>query len=205
MDIAIIGTGSVGGALATALAKAGHQITLGVRNLDDFKGKKLLKNPNTKVTSIKVAIGQSDVIIVATPAAISIALIKSFGDTTGKIIIDTMNIIKGNGPEGFSNTTDAILANTETKDVVKCFNTTGYNNMENPIYNGVALDAFVAGDSEKGKKEAQQLAKDIGFAECYDIGGNDKFDAMEQFAYFWINLALFQDLGREIGFKLLKR
>lgn len=116
-----------------------------------------------------------------------------------------MNIIKGNGPEGYTNTTDAILANTQTKDVVKCFNSTGYNNMENPVYNGVAIDAYVAGDSEKAKKVAQQLAKDIGFAECYDIGGKDKFDLMEQYAYFWINLALFQGQGREIGFKLMKR
>jgi hypothetical protein len=28
---------------------------------------------------------------------------------------------------------------------------------------------------------------------------------MEQFAWFWINLAMFQGQGREIGFKLLKR
>ena len=77
--------------------------------------------------------------------------------------------------------------------------------MANPIYNGMAIDAFMAGDSTEGKKVAAQLARDAGFAECYDIGGNDKFDLMEQFAWFWINLAMFQGQGREIGFKLLKR
>jgi hypothetical protein len=49
------------------------------------------------------------------------------------------------------------------------------------------------------------LAKDAGFAACYDIGGNDKFQLMEQFAFFWINLALIQGQGREMAFKLLKR
>jgi predicted dinucleotide-binding enzyme len=111
----------------------------------------------------------------------------------------------GRGPEGYSNTSDAILANTQTKDVVKCFNTTGFNNMINPVYNNVAIDLFVAGDSAKGKETAIQLAKDAGFAECYAIGGNDKFELMEKFAWFWINLAMFQGQGREIGFKLMKR
>ena len=64
---------------------------------------------------------------------------------------------------------------------------------------------FVAGDSQKGKAVATQLATDAGFANCYNIGGNDKFELMEQFAWFWINLAMFQGQGREIGFKLLKR
>jgi predicted dinucleotide-binding enzyme len=63
----------------------------------------------------------------------------------------------------------------------------------------------VAGDSVRGKDVAIQLALDAGFAACYDVGGNDRFELMEQFAWFWINLAMVQGLGREIGFKLLKR
>lgn len=77
--------------------------------------------------------------------------------------------------------------------------------MENPEYQRVAIDLFTCGDSRRGKEVAIRLAQDAGFAECYDIGGNDKFELMEQFAWFWINLAMFQGQGREIGFKLLKR
>jgi 8-hydroxy-5-deazaflavin:NADPH oxidoreductase len=51
----------------------------------------------------------------------------------------------------------------------------------------------------------RELALEAGFAECYDVGGNDKFTLMEQFAWFWINLAMFQGQGREVAFKLLKR
>ncbi|MDZ7650630.1 MAG: hypothetical protein U5K54_27760 [Cytophagales bacterium] len=43
--------------------------------------------------------------------------------------------------------------------MVKCFNTTGFNNMMNPVYNGTAIDLFVAGDSARGKEAAIQLAK----------------------------------------------
>lgn len=76
---------------------------------------------------------------------------------------------------------------------------------QNPVYGDQSLDLFVAGDSKPGKAAAQQLALDAGFAACYDIGGNDKFELMEQFAFFWINLALFQGQGREIGMKLVRR
>ncbi|CAN5581429.1 NAD(P)-binding domain-containing protein [soil metagenome] len=205
MKIAIIGTGNVGGALATKWAHKGHEINLGVQDPNNFKGKELLNNPHTKVFSIKEAVQQSDIILLATPATAAVEVAKSLGDTTGKIIIDAMNMIMGRGPKGYNNTSQAILDHIQTKDVVKCFNTTGFNNMKNPVYDGIAIDMFVAGDSSKGKEVAIQLAKDAGFSECYSIGGNDKFELMEQFAWFWINLAMFQGHGREIGFKLLKR
>lgn len=205
MNIAIIGTGNVGGALATKWAAAGHSIRLGVRDTSQFKGKALLGNPNTEACSVAEAVAASEVVLVSTPAMHAVEVAQSLGDTSGKIIIDAMNIVMGRGPQGFQNTADAILAHTNTRDVVKCFNTTGYNNMSNPDYGGTALDLFVAGDSERGKAVAMQLARDAGFAECYDIGGNDRFTLMEQFAFFWINLAMFKGMGREIGFKLLKR
>ncbi len=205
MKIAIIGTGNVGGALATKWAKKGHEIYLGVRDVNNFKGKELLANPNNQVLTIENAVATSEIILISTPATSAIDVAKSLGNTSGKIIIDTMNIVMGRGPEGYKNTTAAILDNTETNDVVKCFNTTGFNNMQNPDYNGTAIDVFVAGDSVKGKEIAIKLAKDAGFAECYNIGGNDKFELMEQFAWFWINLAMFQGQGRDIAFKLLKR
>jgi 8-hydroxy-5-deazaflavin:NADPH oxidoreductase len=205
MQIAIIGTGNVGGALATKWANAGHTINLGVQDVHNFKGRELLKNPNTNVYAIAEAVTKSEVILIATPAPAAGEVAQSLGDTSGKVIIDAMNIVMGRGPVGFKTTTEAILANTQTRDVVKCFNTTGFNNMQNPEYDGVAIDLFVAGDSEKGKATATQLARDAGFAECYHIGGNDKFELMEQFAWFWINLAMFQGQGREIGFKLLRR
>ncbi len=205
MKIAIIGTGNVGGALATKWAAKGHTILLGVKDTVHFKGEALLDNPHTSVFPIEEAIRQAEVILIATPATAAAEVAQSLGDTTGKVIIDAMNVVMGRGPQGFSNTADAILAHTQTRDVVKCFNTTGFNNMLNPTYSDTAIDMFMAGDSEKGKQLTRQLALDAGFAECYDVGGNNRFELMEQFAFFWINLAMFQGQGREIGFKLLKR
>lgn len=206
MKIAIIGSGNVGGTLAQKWVQAGHTVLVGAQFPLSEKNLQLAaKIGEDRFTSIASAVKQCEVILLATPAPMAVEVAQSLGDTTGKIIIDAMNVVMGRGPAGFSNTADAILANTATGDVVKCFNTTGFNNMQNPNYGDVALDLFVAGDSKKGKTVATQLAKDAGFAECYDIGGNDKFGLMEQFAFFWINLAMFQGQGREIGFKLLRR
>lgn len=205
LKIAIIGTGNVGGALASKWASKGHTIYLGVRDTANFKGKELLANPNIQACTIAEAVKQADVVVLATPAMLAVDVAKSLGDTSGKIIIDTMNIVMGRGPIGFTNTSEAVLANTQSADVVKCFNTTGYNNMINPVYGDQTLDMFMAGDSERGKESARRLALDAGFAECYDIGGNDNFELMEKFAFFWINLAMFRGQGREIGFKLVKR
>jgi len=205
MKIAIIGTGNVGSALATAWSKKGHEIHLGVNDTNQFKGKKLLSNSNTTLHIIPEAVKNSKVILIATPAPAAVEVTKSLGDTNGKIILDAMNIVMGKGPIGFSNTSDAIIASTSTQDVIKIFNTTGFNNMENPVYGKDSIDMFMAGNSKLGKETARQLALDAGFAECYDVGGNDKFPLMESFAFFWINLAMMQGLGREIGFKLLRR
>lgn len=205
MKIAIIGTGNVGGALATHWAARGHEINLGVRDTENFKGKELLKQANIRALAVKEAVQVSDVILIAAPAMHAMEVVQSLGDTTGKVIIDAMNIVMGRGPAGYTNTASAILDHTQTRDVVKCFNTTGFNNMVNPVYGTTALDLFVAGDSVKGRETAIQLALDAGFENCYNVGGNDKFELMEQFAWFWINLAMFQGAGRDIGFKLLKR
>lgn len=205
MDIAIIGTGNVGGALARQWAAKGHRIVLGVRDSKEFKGNELAAVPGISVHSVAEAVQQAQVVLLATPATAAVEVAQSLGDTSGKIIIDAMNVVMGRGPAGFSNTADAILSHTASRDIVKCFNTTGFNNMANPDYNGIKLDLFVAGDSVRGKEVAKQLARDAGFAECYDAGGNDMFTLMEQFAFFWINLAMRQGLGREIGFKLLRR
>ncbi len=206
MRLAIIGSGNVGGALAKKWVKAGHTVLVGARFPLSVKNLKLATEIGEhRFTSFESAVKQCDIILISTPAPATVEVVKSLGDTTGKIIIDAMNIVMNRGPQGYRNTTDAILDNTHTKDVVKCFNTTGFNNMLNPNYGNTAIDLFVAGDSETGKAAAMQLTKDAGFAACYNIGGNDKFELMEQFAWFWINLAMFQGQGREIGFKLLKR
>lgn len=203
MKIAIIGTGNVGGALATQWSKNGHQIFLGVRDADNFKGKELLNNSNTSVHAISEAIQLAEVILVASPPQFAENLSQNFVNVANKTIIDATNVVRTK-PKNYPTAYHAFEALTDA-EVVKCFNSTGYENMKNPNYDAVKLDMFMAGNSEKAKVVAAQLSIDAGFENCYDFGGTDKVELLEKFALSWINLAIFQEMGRDIGFKLVFR
>lgn len=203
MKIAIIGTGNVGGALATTWANAGHQILLGVRDTQNFKGEDLLGNPSTTAHSIEEAARVAEVILVATPPQFAESLAAAFGDVSGKVIIDSTNSVRTK-PEHHPTAFHAFEALTQA-EVVKCFNSTGFENMQNPDYGHTRLDMFMAGNSAKAKAVAAQLAKDAGFENCFDFGGSDRVQLLEQFALSWINLAIFQGMGRGIGFKVVRR
>lgn len=205
MKIAIIGTGNVGGALATQWAKAGHQIFLGTRDIAKFEDKNLLANPNTTLHTITESAKNAEVILIAAvpQATQSIAeQIKEFAK--GKVIIDAMNSVSSK-PEGFSNTFEALKSYLSESELVKCFNSTGFENMKNPIYNGEGIDMFAAGSSQKAKAVAHQLALDAGFSTCWDFGKDDKAQLLESFALSWINLAIMQGHGRNMAFKVIKR
>ena len=204
MKIAIIGTGNVGGALATVWAERGHQIFLGVRDEQNFKGKQLLELDNVSVHNIQDAAEKAQVILIAAAPQFTESILNALGDIEDKVIIDAMNSIRTK-PEGFNNSFEAIRKLKPNVAVVKCFNTTGFENMRNPNYDGQGIDMFMAGDSTKAKNIASELAKDAGFGECYDFGGDDKTELLEKFALSWINLAIMQGHGRNIAFKILKR
>lgn len=57
------------------------------------------------------------------------------------------------------------------------------------------------GTNERGKQVAEQLAKDLGFFAGYDFGGDDKFELIEQFVIWWINLAIMQGWDRMLYLK----
>jgi hypothetical protein len=205
MKIAIIGTGNVGGALATQWAKAGHEILLGTRDTAKFEDKHLLQNPNTSLHTIAESAGKADVILIAAVPQASQSIAEQIAPSVaGKVVIDAMNTIRTK-PEGFNNSFEALKHFLPTAEVVKCFNTTGFENMANPIYKGEGIDMFVAGSSKRGQEVAKQLALDAGFATCWDFGGDDKAQLLEHFALSWINLAIMQGHGRDMAFKVIKR
>lgn len=203
MNIAIIGTGNVGGALASNWSKKGHNINLGVQDVNRFKGLELLKNNNTKVFTIKEAVENSEVILIATPPTAIFEILEQMGDVSNKIIIDASNAVM-KSPEPYKTVYHALADKTKA-EIVKCFNSTGFENMLNPNYNGEAIDMFMAGESEIAKSVAKQLALDCGFGSCIDFGKSDKVELLEKFALSWINLAIMQGHGRNLAFKVIRR
>ncbi|NOS90760.1 MAG: NAD(P)-binding domain-containing protein [Cyclobacteriaceae bacterium] len=205
MKIAIIGTGNVGSALAQRFVQSGHQVSFGVRDASSPKSQKASTIAGTTLLSIEEASKLAEVIIIATPPEAVLSLVAQLGDVKNKIIIDTTNSIRTR-PEPYATAYHALKEITKSNKIVKCFNSTGFENMNNPIYSDFGgIDMFCAGDNKEAKALAQNLAKQIGFSECWDFGGDDKVELLEKFALSWINLAIMQGHGRNLAFKVIKR
>ncbi len=204
MNIAIIGPGHVGRALAQRWADHGHQVVLGTRdNQVNERVKALAQHPTIRTAPLAKAAHDAEVILNATPAHVALTVIRSLGKLTNQVLIDASNAI-GKYPEPYSTAFHAFADKTSAR-VVKAFNTVGYETMANPDFQGTAADMFVAGNHSEAKTIATQLAKDAGFGEVYDFGGSERVELLEQLALSWINLALKQGYGREIAFKILTR
>lgn len=204
MTIAIIGTGNVGGALAQRWLMAGHDVLAGVKFPLSDKNKLLAaKIGADRFVPIARAVEQSDVLLIATPPTAIFEILEETGDVSGKIIIDATNAVRQK-PSPYETVYHA-LADRTGAQVVKCFNTTGFENMLDPEYAHGKIDMFMAGDSDAAKQTARQLALDAGFGVCWDFGGAAQVPLLEQFALAWINLAIVQGHGRDLAFKVVRR
>lgn len=202
--IAIIGSGNVGGALAQQWVKAGHTVLIGAKfPLSEKNSQLATKIGEDRFTSVQSAVQQSEVVLIATPPTAVFDIIEQMGDVSGKILIDATNAVRQK-PAPFDTVYHA-LAEKTNGNVVKCFNTTGFENMLNPVYHDEKLDMFMAGDNNEAKQTAQLLALDAGFGTCWDFGKSDKVVLLEQFALSWINLAIMQGHGRDIAFRVVRR
>lgn len=205
MNIAIIGSGNVGGALAARLSDKNHKILLGVRNKNEFKNNHLLGKSGIEAHTIEDAVQAADVIIIASPASVTVDLGKQIAPYVGdKVIIDTTNAMFG-APNGYTSSFVALQDSTKSPHLVKCFNSTFAANMAQPEYGPEKADMFIAGSSQKAKDMATKLSKDVGFGEVYDCGGDDKVPLVEALTGFVVNLAYGQGMGPTFGIKLLKR
>ncbi|WP_228378840.1 NADPH-dependent F420 reductase [Chryseobacterium hispalense] len=204
MNIAIIGSGNVGGAMAQQWIKAGHNVLIGAQfPLSEKNISLATKIGEDRFAVVENAVRQCEVILIATPPEAILDILGKLGNVSGKVIIDATNVIM-KSPEPYKTVYHALAEKTNA-EIVKCFNTTGFENMLNPVYNNQGIDMFMAGDSEKAKNIAKQLALDCGFGSCIDFGKSDKVELLEKFALSWINLALIQGLGRDLAFKVIYR
>ena len=204
MNIAIIGSGNVGGALAQRWIKAGHTVLIGAKFPLSEKNLKLASQiGEDRFANIENAVKQCEVVLIATPPTAIFDVIEQIDDVSNKVLIDATNSVM-KSPEPYK-TVYHCLADKTNAEVVKCFNSTGFENMLNPVYNGQGIDMFMAGDNENAKSVTKQLALDCGFGSCLDFGNSDKVELLEKFALSWINLAIMQGHGRNMAFTVVRR
>lgn len=210
MDIAVIGTGNVGGTLGNRWVSLGHNVTFGVRDPSAVKIKSLLKlsDNQAKATSVPDAVASSDVVVLATPWGAVRDAIAVAGNLRGKIVVDCTNPIS-EGLAGLSvgQTTSAgeeVAKWAQGARVVKAFNTTGANNMADPQFPDGKATMFICGDDAEAKEVVASLARDLGFDVC-DCGAIQASRYLEPMAMLWIHLAYRQGHGRDFAFRIIKR
>ncbi len=210
MKIAIIGAGNVGGALGKRWAKAGHQIKFGVCETGKLEVVALLQEIGDAASAggVGEAAAFGEVVVLTTRWSATQAALQSAGDLTGKVLVVCTNPLKPDLSDlavGFDNSAGEQAANwAKGARGVKCFNTTGANNMAKPDYAGGRLAMFLCGDDADAKATVAALAEQIGF-EPADAGPLRAARLLEPLAMLWIHLAYAQRLGTGFGLCIVRR
>ena len=209
MKIAVIGTGHVGGTLGSRWARQGHQVVFGTRNPESVKVQELLEISGNQAGAegLKEAADEADVVVIAVPWSVTQATIEALGDLRGKIVVDCTNPIAPGLQLAMGTTTsggEQVADWAKGARVVKAFNSTGWENMANPLYQGEPTLMLICGDDALAKTAVSELTEALGFA-AVDLGPLSAARLLEPFALVWIRLAVVQGLGRDFSFKLVKR
>jgi len=210
MNIGILGSGNVGGTLGRRWAQTGHQVVFGTRDpsADEIKRLVSQSGATARAATLAEAAKDCEVLLLATPWGATKEVLNGLGDLSGKILIDATNPLRPrlDGLELGTTTSAAeqVAGWAAGANVVKAFNTVGFNIMANPAFSGGKPVMFVCGDDADAKRIAKQLADELGF-EGVDAGPLTQARLLEPFALLWISLALSFGLGRDIAFKLLRR
>lgn len=187
MKVAIIGAGNVGKALATSIARAGHDVTISASSPESAQAA-AQGSGATSADSNLAAVQDASVIILAVPFASAGAQVANEirDAVSGRTIIDVTNPIK---PD-FSGLATSTSAAEEFQDllpdahVVKAFNTVFASNQANPTSD---IDGFVAGDDAEAKQAVLALVESIGMRPL-DVGPLSAARYLEGMAYINIGL-----------------
>ena len=213
MKIAILGTGSVGQALAGRLSELGNEVVIGTRDVaasmarttpdgwgNPAIGTWITDNLAVKLVTFAEAVAFSDGIIIHAMnggAAIESLEMTNEADLEGKILVDITNPLdfsKGFPPTLFVSNTDSLGEQIQAKfpalKVVKTLNTMSNPVMVNP--SSVAGDhtVFVSGNDDSAKAKVKEMLNDFGWADknIYDLGDISTARGTEMILPLWVRI-----------------
>ena len=213
MKIAILGTGSVGQALAGRLSELGNEVVIGTRDVaasmarttpdgwgNPAIGTWITDNLAVKLVTFTEAAAFSDGIIIHAMnggAAIESLEMTNEADLEGKILVDITNPLdfsKGFPPTLFVSNTDSLGEQIQAKfpalKVVKTLNTMSNPVMINP--SSVAGDhtVFVSGNDDSAKAKVKEMLNDFGWADknIYDLGDISTARGTEMILPLWVRI-----------------
>jgi predicted dinucleotide-binding enzyme len=207
MRIAVVGAGSVGGALGFGWSEAGHDVVFAVRDLGSPSANEAAARGGQLVSLGEAA--DAEVVVLAVPWTAMDATLEALGDLAGRIVVDATNPVSppfaGLDVAGSDSGGETVQRTLAGARVVKAFNQTGWQNMaEARSFQEGRPVMLVAGDDAEARTVVLGLAGDLGF-EGVDAGPLAMSRYLEPLAMLWILLANAQGLGQEFAFGLIRR
>lgn len=209
MDIAILGSGNVGAALANHLVRLGHTVVFGVRDAgSDSVVKALASCPGATAASNAAAVGTAELVFVALPwVAVKEALEPLAKYLVGKAVVDCTNayVIEDGCVKSiaFPSAAQTLQGYVPGSKVVKAFNQLGAQKLARPHFPNAAPWMGIAGDDSASVGLVAGLAESMGF-DTVQFGGLNAALLLEDMARIWIHGAYVAGLGPSIGFSLLR-
>jgi NADPH-dependent F420 reductase len=189
MRIAIIGAGNVGGGLATAATKAGHDVVLSAG--DPASAQRRAEAGATAAGSNAEAVRDADVVVIAIPGtAVADVVAELTDELAGKVVINAANALTPDYSDLF--TGELSLAESVQKQapqarVVSALGTIFASRYADPTENGQPLQALMAGDDAEAKATVAQLVESLGFRPV-DAGSLRFARSLEEMAFLNISL-----------------
>jgi 8-hydroxy-5-deazaflavin:NADPH oxidoreductase len=192
MDVAVIGTGFIGGILGRSLAEAGHQVVFGSRHPEDDG---VAADSSAVVRSVAAALAAADVVILAVPGPAVPELVQSQGAVlSGKLVIDATNRMG----EPVANCRAALPPSVR---YARAFNTLGGENMADPIFDDGPADMFFSAP-ESDRRTVETVIEGVGLRPIFV--GPDEEEIVDCLFRLWVALVMKQGRGRRLALRLLE-
>ena len=190
MEIAVIGTGFIGGTLGTALSHAGHQVRFGSRHPDDDA---VAQDADARVVPIDEALDGADAVILAVPGAAVAELVAGHGDRlSGHLVVDATNRMG----EPVANCRRDL---PEDVRYARAFNTLGGEVMADPGFADGPADLFFSAP-ESDRATVETLVEGVGLRPVFI--GSDAEAVVDGLFRLWI--ALVPEHGRRHALRLVE-
>jgi 8-hydroxy-5-deazaflavin:NADPH oxidoreductase len=205
MEIAIIGAGNVGKALAGALIRRGYTVTIAAQQAEHAAAA-AAQTGASSAHDARTAAKPAHAVVLAVPYDAVARIVDELGDVlSGKILIDVTNPLAadlaGVTTEAWS-AAEEIQGRVPQALVIKAFNTVLAGVMANPVVDGVPVDGFVAGDDERAKAAVLDLVKSLGYRPI-DAGGLQMARVLERMALLNVALQIRNGWPFQTSWKLL--
>ncbi len=211
MNIAVLGTGMVGQALAGRLVELGHTVTVGTRDVPatlartgpDGMGNPpypvwAQSHPQVRLATFAEAAAAAQLIVNATTGTASLAALTAAGaqNLAGRILLDIANPLdfsRGFPPTLFVKDTDSLAEQIQREfpelKVVKALNTMNAHLMVDPRrLAGGQHSVFVSGDDADAKKTVTGLLESFGHTDVIDLGDITTARGTEMLLPVWLRL-----------------